>query len=363
VVWKITIENGAFEGTPVIHDGVVYLGDMDGKVYAWQLADGKEIWRFAYPVSVKRSHGMSRTVPATTEKYVVAIGPKCQVICVDAVSGDLRWGLDLVREFGATVPPWYAGQCPLVESNSVILAPGGKNALLLSLDIETGKPQWRSPNPHQWKMTHSSVMPMETDGERMYIYCGDNGVAGVSAKDGAILWENTEWKISIATVPSPLALPGGRVFLSGGYDAGSLMLQLKKTDKGFVAETVFRLAAGVFGATQHTPIFYQEHIYGVRADGKFVCLDLDGKVLWTSDAGQTFGLGSFIIADGLIYAMNDGGLLRLIEARPDRYSLLSQAQVLKGRESWGPLALAAGRLMARDFTKMACLEVSENRRP
>jgi outer membrane protein assembly factor BamB len=46
VVWKVTIEKGAFDGTPVIADGVVYLGDMDGKVYAWNLADGKELWTY-----------------------------------------------------------------------------------------------------------------------------------------------------------------------------------------------------------------------------------------------------------------------------------------------------------------------------
>src|SRR5437868_3686127 len=44
VVWKVTIDKGAFDGTPVIADGVVYLGDMDGKVFAWKLADGKELW-------------------------------------------------------------------------------------------------------------------------------------------------------------------------------------------------------------------------------------------------------------------------------------------------------------------------------
>jgi outer membrane protein assembly factor BamB len=46
IVWKVEIEKGAFEATPVIADGVVYLGDMDGKVYAWNLADGKEIWTY-----------------------------------------------------------------------------------------------------------------------------------------------------------------------------------------------------------------------------------------------------------------------------------------------------------------------------
>src|SRR5262249_28715492 len=44
VVWTITAEKGACDGTPVIGDGVVYLGDMDGKIYAWSLADGKELW-------------------------------------------------------------------------------------------------------------------------------------------------------------------------------------------------------------------------------------------------------------------------------------------------------------------------------
>jgi hypothetical protein len=58
--------------------------------------------------------------------------------------------------------------------------------------------------------------------------------------------------------------------------------------------------------------------------------------------------------------MNDTGLLRLIDATSDKYNLLSQAQVLKGRESWGPMALAGGRLIARDFTRMVCLDVSQH---
>jgi outer membrane protein assembly factor BamB len=38
--------------------------------------------------------------------------------------------------------------------------------------------------------------------------------------------------------------------------------------------------------------------------------------------------------------------------------LLGEAQVLKGRESWGPMALVNGRLLVRDLTRLACLEVS-----
>lgn len=360
-LWSVELGEG-YAGAAAL-GGRVYVMDYDREkkqdaLRCLSLADGKEIWRYAYPNSVKRNHGMSRTVPAVTEKYVVAMGPKCHVVCLDAATGELRWGLDLVRQNGATVPPWYAGQCPLIDDGKVILAPGGKNALLMAVDCETGKVVWQTPNPKGWKMTHSSVVPMEFAGQRLYVYCASLGVVGVAAKDGAALWETTDWKISIATIPSPVILEGGRIFLSGGYDAGSLMLELREVGGKILPKTAFKLTPDVFGATQHSPIYYGQHLYGVRPDGKFVCLDPNGKVLWASEAGQQFGLGSFLMASGLIYALNDSGRLSLIEVAPTRFNLLAQAQVLRGRESWAPMALAGGRLLARDFTRMVCLDVS-----
>jgi outer membrane protein assembly factor BamB len=360
-LWSIEVGDG-YAGA-AIHNGRVYLMDYDGArkqdaLRCLSVDDGQEIWSYAYPVAIKRNHGMSRTVPAVTDRLVVAMGPKCHVVCLDAVTGELRWGLDLVKQFGATVPPWYTGQCPLLDESSVILAPGGPTALLMAVRAEDGQVLWQTANPRGWKMTHSSIVPLTIDNERMYVYCANNGVVGISAKDGTILWETTAWKISIATVPSPLVLKDGRLFLSGGYNAGSLMLRLKKENGSWQTQTLFKLDAEVFGATQHTPIVFENHIYGVRADGRFVCLDLEGKPIWTSDAGQQFGLGSFLMSDGVVFALNDSGLLRLIEATPQKYNLLAQSQVLKGRESWAPMALADGHLFARDLNRLVCLDVA-----
>ena len=129
----------------------------------------------------------------------------------------------------------------------------------------------------------------------------------------------------------------------------------------YVVKTLFRLAPEVFGATQQTPILHDNLLYGVRADGKFTCLTLEGRVVWTSGSGSQFGLGSFMMADGLIFALNDSGLLRLFEVSPQKYAALAQAQVLKGRESWAPMALAGGRLIARDLTRMVCLDVAASK--
>jgi outer membrane protein assembly factor BamB len=264
-----------------------------------------------------------------------------------------------VREFGATVPPWYAGQCPVIDGDKVILAPGGPQALLVAVDLATGKVLWKTPNPNDWKMTHASIAVGEIAGRRQYVYPASLGVVGVDAATGKLLWETTDWKISIATVPTPLILEGGRVFLSGGYNAGALMLQVAGEGDKPAVKTLYRLDAGTFGATQQTPILHDGYIYGTRPDGRFTCLNpADGKVVWTSEPGLNFGLGAYLLVGNLAYVLTDGGKLALIEASPAKYTLLAQAQVLKGREAWGPMALAGGRLLARDLTGLVCLDVA-----
>lgn len=360
VLWSIDVGEG-YAGAAVL-DGRVFITDYDhdrdgDAIRCLSLADGEEIWRFFYPARTKRNHGMSRTVPAVTDEYVVSIGPKCHVACLDVATGELQWFLDLVRDYGTTVPPWYAGQCPLIDDGKVILGVGGES-LMMAVDIETGEILWQTPNPHGWGMTHSSIVPVEFAGRRIYVWCASGGVVGVSAEDGELLWELPEWYIRIANVPTPLPVGDGRIFLSGGYNAGAMMLRLFEQDGQIGAESEFRLRPDVFGSGQQTPIFYQGHIYGVRPDQQLVCLDLDGNVVWSSGSTNRFGLGPYTIVNGLIYLLNDYGLLTLAEAQNRQYVQLAQARVLHGIESWGPMAVAENRLIVRDLTRMVCLDIA-----
>lgn len=179
-------------------------------------------------------------------------------------------------------------------------------------------------------MTHSSLMPMEFNGQRMYVYCGSGGVSAVSAKDGALLWDSPDWKISIATVPSPVPVGEGRVFLSGGYNAGAAMFQLKADGAKIKPEIAYRLKPAVFGATQHTPVLFDNHLFGIRPDGQFACIDLTGKPVWESGPAHRFGNGPFLFTKEVIYMMNDNGLLTMAETSTTGYKQLAQAKVLEG---------------------------------
>ena len=359
-----TLEVGEGYAGAAIHDGAVYVLDYlrDEQADALRclsLADGSEIWRYSYPVVVKRNHGMSRTVPSIADGFAVAFGPKCHVLSVDPQTGREHWLIDAVTDFGATVPLWYNGQCPLIDGERVVLAVGG-DALLVALDGATGEVLWESPNPREWVITHTSIVPMEFAGRRIYVYCGKGGVAGIDAEDGTYLWDSTDWRISIATCPSPVVLPEGRIFFSGGYNAGALMMQLEEEGGRIEAKTLFRLGPRQFGSTHHTPIFHEGFLYGVREDDKqFVCLDMEGNEVWASGPENRFGLGPYLKADGLFFILDDHGRLTLAEATPEQYRPLAEAQVLDGHESWGPMAMAGGRLILRDMTTMICLDMRE----
>jgi outer membrane protein assembly factor BamB len=361
-LWEVKLGEG-YAG-PVVHNGRVYMIDYDEHakmdvLRCWSLDDGKEIWSRAYKVNIPRNHGISRTVPAVNDKYVVSLGPKCHVICCDAVTGEFKWGMDMVRQFGTVVPPWYAGQCPIIEQDRVILAPGG-SSLVIAVNIADGSIIWQTPNPRKWDMTHTTVLPIEFGGRRMYVYCGSGGVAGVDAATGQLLWDSTEWKITTAAVASPVWVAPDKLFLSGGYGTGAMMMQLTQQGDKIAAVPLYRLSPDVFGAEQQTPIHYQGHIYGVIPGGMAVCLDEQGKVKWTSGGRNRYGIAPYLIADGMLIFINDSGVMTLAEASPDKFKIIASVDLFEeGHEAWGPLAMAGGRLLVRDMTRMVCVDLKK----
>ncbi|GHT22618.1 dehydrogenase [Planctomycetales bacterium] len=366
-LWELPLGEG-FAGFAV-RNGCVYILDYDMEKFSDVLRclsfdDGQELWRFSYPIRIKKNHGMSRTIPAVTEKYCVSLGPKCHLLCVDALTGQEKWFIDLKHIYGTTEPEWYAGQCPFIVQHNgketAIIAPAGHETLFVALDCETGKEVWKTPNPFGWAMTHASVMPMKLENRDTFVYFGKGGVVGVDAADGKILWHTADWQIEIATCPSPLVLPENRIFCSGGYLSGSLMLQIESQNGQYSAKTLYRLKDAVFGSEQQTPIFYDNHIFGIRQrDKQFVCLDLNGNVVWTSGSKAKFGSGPYIVADEMFLILDDDGKLTACEATSKEYRQLFEVQILDDHACWAPMTIVNGRLLLRDQIMMKCLDLRQ----
>ena len=209
-------------------------------------------------------------------------------------------------------------------------------------------------------LSHVSVMPAVLGGVKQYLYGTLKGPLGVSASDGKLLWEFTR-KFNVAVAPSPHR----RRRRTGLHDR-----QLRRGQRDGPGAAHGRRFSGrepsgtckknEWNSEVHTPIVYKGHMFAVgkKRRGLFTCLNFDGKEVWTSDGKAAFGLGSFLLADGMFFVLEgDTGMLRLIEASTTEYKELASAQVLSGDDVWGPMALSDGKLVLRDLTKMVCLDV------
>jgi len=376
-LWPAPIECGEGYAGVAVHKGRVFLLDYDDKkreeaLRCFSLDDGKEIWRRTYKVRIVNNHAFTRTVPAVTEKYIVTMGPKCHVMCVDTDSGDFKWGIDLVKDYGTKVPEWYTAQCPIIDGTTAIIAPGGPDVLIMGVDCETGKILWKTPNPKNLKMSHASIVPMTVGGKKTYVYCAAWGkLMGFSAgKDdaGTLLWETgTVDKEVIA--PSPVIMDDGYIFMCAGYSAGSSLVRVTEEGGKLSAKLLWKQEPKD-GASceQQTPIYYKKHIFVVMPDSsgglkqQLVCMNPydNGKIVWASGKEKRFGqYESFVLADGKLYIMSKDCVLTLVRASTEKYEELSQFKILQGHDPWAPIALANGRMLVRDSKKLICINVDK----
>jgi len=370
ILWKLSLGEG--HAAPAVYDGRVYILDYDEQkkediLRCLSLQTGDESWRRGYHVHLKRNHGLSRTIPAVSKNYVLTIGPRCQVMCCERISGALVWGFDLGREYQAEVPFWYTGQCPLIDQDTAVIAVGGKS-LMIAVDCKTGKKAWETPNPHNWKMSHSSVMPMMLNGKKMYVYCAIGGVCGIAATGpsrGKVLWETTEFSPSVVA-PSPVIMDEGLIFVCAGYGAGSALLQVKETNGVYSVKVLQKLKPqGGLASEQQTPVFYGGYLYGILpkdAGGlrnQFVCCKGNdcGNIVMSSGKTNRFGMGPYILADGKFFILNDDGEMTIAKASPAGFTVLDKARIIDGQDSWGPVAITAGYLLMRDSKTLVCLDI------
>ena len=373
VLW--TVETGEGYAAPVINNGKLYFLDYNESLNSdalrcFDLESGKELWRRWYRVPMKRNHGFSRTVPAIGDGYIITVGPKGYVMCCDPMTGDLKWSFDMLKEFKITIPQWYAGQCPLVDDNTLILAPAGEDILFAGFDCRSGEILWTTPNTLKYKMSHSSVIPMTLCGKKMYVYAGEGGVCSISAEKadiGKLLWETSKWQPSVIA-PSPVQVSTNQFFICAGYGAGGALFQIERQGEKWTASVVnqYKPSNGL-SSEQQTPIFYNNMLIAVNPkDGgqrrhRLVChspADLHNP-LWTSAADERIGEGPYLIINNHLFAFSDAGELFVYEIMQQSMNLVKRQKIMEGIDAYGPLAYADGILIVSDAHTLKALKITE----
>jgi outer membrane protein assembly factor BamB len=380
VQWTVNIGIGF--GGPVIKDGKVYLLDRDDKVgdklRCFDLSDGKELWSFSYDAPGSVMFPGSRSVPALDGNLIYSCGPYGNLYCIDVNTHKPVWNKNIWTDFGGgEIPRWAITQCPLVYGDLLILASQAPQAGVVAYEKLTGKIRWKTPSlgpvgyvsPAIVKIGQENHVVMITASEGRGASASGGKVVGIDPITGKILWEYSNWQCGIP-VPDALDAGEGRVLITGGYNAGASMIKIeKKANSSYGVTELYKNAD--FGAHTQPPVLYKGYFYAQyttneRKDG-LVCMSMDGQIKWKTGRSPLFDKGGMILADGLLLSTDGSSKLYLIEPDPTAFKPVATSDLLKpeagdkkpSNQNWAPLALANGKLLIRDQSRLRCVKVAK----
>lgn len=362
VLWTLPLGEGW--GGAAIKAGKVYvldrMGDEKDFLRCLDLETGKEQWRYAYNAPGRLSHPGSRTVPTLDGNYVYSCGGFGHVLCLDIRTQKPVWQKNIWTDFGGReLPRWGISQNPLIYNNLLILASQTDKAGVVAYNKLTGEVVWISSKlPGSAGYVSPKIITI-AGSDQLVMISAKGAVMGMDPKTGQTLWSYSGWSCRIP-VPNVTEIGDGRIFITGGYKAGSAMIKIEGSSGKYNVKEIFTTPD--FGTHVHPAILYKGHLYGhcstnETKDG-MMCMDLTGKVKWKTRRSPLFDKGGFILVDDVILSIDGNkGFLYVIEPTPKGFTPLAKAKLLDTDTCWAPLALSGGKLVIRDQKQMKCVAV------
>ena len=278
VVWSRGL-GSLIEFPAVVYEGVAYIGNYKGTIYAVSMRNGKVVWTYDPP------GGKMASSPAVTAESVVVHGMDGIVRVLDRRNGRLRWS--------------YRIGSP-IESSPVIANGidyfGAWNGRIYALDLKRRKLRWRQTMGA--KITSSAALAGKT------LYIGDYAgrLIAISVASGKVRFTRS---VNGRIYGTP-AVAGGRVFVPSST-GGSLTAF---TTSG---RYLWRVSTGAY--VYSTPAVWAGRVFFGSYNGRFYSVAASsGRVLWSVGAGGPVS-GAAVVVAGVAYAGSTHGRITGVRAK------------------------------------------------
>ncbi|HKR13724.1 MAG TPA: PQQ-binding-like beta-propeller repeat protein [Pyrinomonadaceae bacterium] len=321
-------------------------------VAAYDLATGRELWTQAWEAEYNDSNGDGpRSTPTWDQGRLYALGATGELRCLDANTGAVVWGKNILSENQASNLQWAQAASPLVVDDKVIVLPGGGGGKsVVAYNKMTGAPVWKALDDRQ---AYVSPMLVELGGRRQIMVVSSLRAVGLTPENGSLLW-SYPWDTDMGiNVSQPVVVDRNRFFISSGYGKGAALVELKPSGNNFTPTTIWENTN--MKNKFNSSVLHNGYIYGLD-EGILACLDVNtGERKWK---GGRYGYGQILLASGHLI-VTDGltGDVALVKASPDQFTEVARFSAVKG-QTWNNPALAGGRLLVRNSNEMAAYDIS-----
>jgi len=352
VVWKQPV--GIGHASFVIADGKAYTIEQRRSqevVAAYDLNNGHELWTQKWNAEFTDSTGDGpRSTPTWDQGRLYALGATGELRCLDANSGAVIWGKNILTDNKASNLPWAQAASPLIVDDKVVVLPGGANGKsVVAYNKMTGAPVWKVLDDPQ---AYVSPMLVELAGRRQIVVVSSWRVVGLAPENGALLW-SYKWDTDNGiNVSQPIMVDRNRFFISSGYGKGAALVEVKGSGNTYTASTIWenKNMKNKFNSS----VLHDGYIYGLD-EGILVCLDVNtGERKWKDGR---YGYGQVVLAGNHLIVTSDQGDVALVNASPDKYTEVARFTALSG-QTWNYPAIASGKLLVRNSNEMAAFDIS-----
>lgn len=356
-LWRV--ELGPSYASPVIAEDRVFTVETKNQrreiVRAYDRTTGKQLWQTGWdgamnvPFFAARNGSWVRSSPAYDGESLYVAGMRDLLVCLDAQTGEERWRVDFVARLKTPLPSFGCVCSPLVTADAVYIQAG---AGVVKLDKTDGKILWRSltDSGGMYGSAFSSPVIRTLAGREQLVVLSRAELAGLDLATGKVLWRQRVKAFRGMNILTP-TIVGDSVFTStyGGFTelhdispAGAVQ-QVKTRWK-------FRLEGYM-----SSPIVIGDHAYLHLRKRRFACVSLKtGQVAWQTE--RRFGQYWSMINQGdRILALDQNGRLLLIDANPERFTLLDERPV-SDAPTWAHLAMSGRHLAIRELNALAVYE-------
>lgn len=351
-LWKQPV--GIGYASFVVADGRAYTIEQRRSkevVTAYDVSNGRELWNQGWNATFTDSTGDGpRSTPTWDDGRIYALGATGELRCLDAKTGAVAWGRNILTENGASNLQWAMAASPLIVDDKVIVLPGGPGGKsIVAYNKMTGAPVWKSQSDPQ---AYVSPMLVTLAGRRQIVVVSSSRILGLVPEDGALLW-SYPWDTDMGiNVSQPIPVDKNRFFISAGYGKGAALVEVSGSGNNFTAKTVWENIN--MKNKFNSSVLHEGHVYGLD-EGILTCLDVNtGVRKWK---GGRYGYGQVILASGHLIVSSESGELALVKASPDAYTEVARFSALEGK-TWNYPAIANGKLLVRNSTQMAAYNIA-----
>ncbi len=236
--WQRALDSAVW-ASPIVHEGIVYVGTVDGRVHAIRATDGEPVWTW---VGTAPLYGAA----LATNDAIYLVDERDDLVRLERATGKLRWRVSLRSD--------SAGE-----------------------------------NPANPTFTHRTAAPIWDGRDLLYVGSTDGQVHAIRARTGKIAWSKSVG----APLYAPLALHGDTL-LAGAFD-GTLVGFNRRTR----AETL-RVKLG--GPIVSTPaVSGSLAIVGARDYLLYAVSLNDGRIAWRNSFWFSWVESSPRLEGGTLY--------------------------------------------------------------